>query len=77
MAPSTPSPAGWDTIILLAVFAVVNQVILILRFVVAYKSELGYGSDDVWAVLAFIFLLGNVAVQCWGKKIMLSTRISS
>jgi hypothetical protein len=59
------SEGGWTVIKCTIVLMVLDILVLILRLLVRSNAKAEYGADDVFAVLAVIFLMGNVAADYW------------
>ena len=65
MAPIAVSEDGWTIIKVTVVLMVLDIIAVTLRLVARKRSEASFGADDVWAVIAVVFLMGNIAADYW------------
>ena len=65
MAPTAVSQDGWTIIKVTVVLIILDIIAVALRLVARKRSEASFGADDAWAVIAVVFLMGNVAADYW------------
>ena len=65
MAPYTLNDGGWTVIKVTVTLMILDLIFLVLRFIARRKVKASFGADDIWAILAFIFFLGNVSMDYW------------
>ena len=70
MAPYTTSESGWTIIKITIIWIVLDIIVVALRFVARRRTTASLGADDVFAVLAVIFLMANVAADYWSWSLL-------